>query len=169
MILRTVTEALGDGHDLEYFDSGKPELDIWLHNSARHAERNRTCRTFVWHFPDDNTVIAYFSLSAHLIARTEMARIFRGSPDKIPAILLARLALHKDFHGQGLGSILLTDALQRAVTAALHTGARFVVTDAIDDKAASFYAAHGFTPIPGDEYRLVRKMSDIAHDLGMPY
>ena len=31
-----VSEELGDGHDLSRFDSGKPELDRWLREFARH-------------------------------------------------------------------------------------------------------------------------------------
>lgn len=161
-----VTQALGDQHQVARFDCGKPELDQWLHDSARHAERHRTSRTFVWH-TGDNLVVAYYSLAAHLIERTVLPRgLAHGAPTQIPAVLLARLALDKTLHGQGLGGVLLADALGRAVDAGLRIGVRFVVVDAIDDQAAGFYRAHGFKPVPHDPYRLVRKASSIAADLG---
>jgi GNAT superfamily N-acetyltransferase len=160
-----VTEAIADGHRLTAFDCGKPELDLWLRDSARHAESHRTARTFVWH-EGDGVVVAYYSLAAHLIERDTLSKKqARGNPAQIPAILLARLALDKTLHGRGLGSVLLADALFRAVAASINVGCRFVVVDAIDVTAASFYEAHGFTPIPDDPYRLVRKLSDIAADL----
>ena len=122
----------------------------------------RTAQTFVWHGGDD-VVVAYFSLAAHLISRADISkRVGRGSPASIPAILLARLALHRKLHGQKLGGELLWDALARAVTASDTAAARVVVVDAIDEPAARFYIRHGFMVVPGDHHRLVQKMSDIA-------
>jgi GNAT superfamily N-acetyltransferase len=160
-----LTEAINGGHRLTAFDCGKPELDLWLRDSARHAENHRTARTFVWH-AGDRVVMAYFSLAAHLIERDELSKkLARGNPAQIPAVLLARLALDKTLHGRGLGGVLLSDALSRAVLAGTSVGCRFVVVDAIDNGAAAFYQAYGFTPVPNEPHRLVRKVSDIATDL----
>lgn len=160
-----VSECLTPDHDLACFRCGIPQLDDWLHCSARHAEAMNTARTFVWH-RGDRMVVAYFTLAAHLIARAEVPkRVGRGSPDVIPAILLARLALDQTLHGQGLGGELLWDALERARTASRLAGARLVVVDAIDEAAASFYEHHGFRRIP-DTRRLVQKLSDIECALG---
>ena len=160
-----VTEAIGDSHRLTSFDCGKPELDMWLRDSARHAENHRTARTFVWH-AGDGVVVAYYSLAGHLIEREELSqRLARGNPARIPAILLARLALDKRLQGGGLGGVLLFDALSRAAAASRNVTCRFVVVDALDKDAAGFYLAHGFHPVPGDPHRLVRKMSDIEADL----
>lgn len=161
-----VSEALGEGHDLTPFDSGQPALDSWLRHSAAHAERMRTARTFVWH-AGDRRVVATFSLAAHLVVRAELPRrIGRGSPDTIPAVLLARLALDRTLHGQGLGGELLWDALSRAVAASRLAAARVIVVDAIDTAAARFYQHHGFFPVPGDPHRLIQKISDVAAALG---
>jgi GNAT superfamily N-acetyltransferase len=158
------TEAFDEHqHNTSSFECGKPELDMWLRSSAQHAERNRTSRTFVWH-AGDSVVVAYYSLAAHLLTRQDIGRIGRGSPSEIPAVLLARLALTASLHRQHLGSVLLADALRRAVEAGQHLGARFVAVDAIDDDAANFYIKHGFTPVPEDSHRLVRKMSSVASD-----
>lgn len=122
----------------------------------------RTARTFVWH-AGDRRGVAYFSLAAHLVVRADLPRkIGRGSPDTIPAVLLARLALDRALHGQGLGGELLWDALSRAVSASRLAAARVVVVDAIDAAAARFYQHHGFVPVPGDPNRLVQKISDVA-------
>jgi GNAT superfamily N-acetyltransferase len=126
------TEALHDRHRLTTFDCGKPELDIWLRESARHAGAHRTCRAFVWHI-GDGLVVAYFSLAAYLIERDILPKsLGHGAPAQIPAVLLARLALDKTLHGRGLGGVLLVDALSRAVAAGTQIGVRFVVVDAID-------------------------------------
>ncbi|HUH01966.1 MAG TPA: GNAT family N-acetyltransferase [Kofleriaceae bacterium] len=164
--MRWISEGLAPAHVLDRFESGRPPLDEWLRRSAAHARAMRTARTFVWH-AGDGVVVAYFSLAAHLLLRDVVPkRIGRGSPATIPAIMLARLALQRELHGQGLGGELLWDALSRAVEASEIAAARFVVVDAIDDDAARFYAHHGFTTIPGNPHRLVQKVSDVAAALG---
>ena len=157
-----VSEALAEHHRLDSFDSGHIDLDHWLQRSATHAQAMRTAKTFVWH-SGDRVVVAYFSLAAHLVVRTVLPKkVGRGSPDAIPAILLARLALDRKLHGQGLGGELLWDALSRAATASEIAAARLVVVDAIDANAARFYRHYGFIEVPGNPYRLVQKMNDIA-------
>ena len=158
-----VSEPLHDHHVLDVFDSGKPELDLWLRNSARHAQRNRTCSVTVWHDCDD-VVLGYYGLVAHVVQREDLTpKVGRGSLDQIPAVLLARLALDRRIQGSGLGGILLADAFAKILEASGNVGVRLVVVDAIDDQAAKFYEKHGFTPTPV-EGRLVRKVSDIAAD-----
>lgn len=159
---RFVSERLTESHRLDTFDSGAQALDTWLRRSALHAAAMRTAKTFVWH-ARDGVVVAYFSLAAHLLLRTAVpGKIARGSPDAIPAILLARLALDRRLHGTGHGGELLWDALQRAVTASEIAAARVVVVDAINEAAARFYEHHGFVRVAENEHRLVQKVSDIA-------
>jgi len=161
-----VSETLTDQHVLEQFSCGSHALDTWLRNHARHAQSMRTARTFVWHVAD-RLVVAYFSLAAHQIVRSDLPpKVGRGSPDAIPAVLLARLALDQSLHGQGLGGELLLDALSRVVQASEVAAARLVVVDAIDEAAATFYEHHGFIALPGNRQRLVQKVSDVAIVLG---
>lgn len=159
-----VSEAIAESHSTSQFDCGKPELDTWLRLHAQTTEARRTGRTFVWH--EDGRVVAYYTLAAHLLVRDELPRtLARGNPNQIPAVLLARLALDKVLHGQGLGGALLADALQRVIVATETVAARFVVVDSIDEAACGFYEHHGFRLIPGT-MRLVQKISDVAAAVG---
>ena len=161
-MLGFISERLGPHHDLDGFGCGVEALDRWLIDHAAHAQSMRTAQTFVWH-AGDNRVAAYFSLAAHLVVRAEVPnKVGRGSPASIPAVLLARLALDVSLHGDGLGGELLWDALTRSRAASDIAAARLVVVDAISPRAAAFYQHHGFAPIPGNPYRLVQRMSDIA-------
>ena len=158
-----VSRHLSKDDDLDSFSCGQPDLDEWLRRFARHAEGMRSGRTWVW--ARNGTVVAYFTLAGHVIERGDLpARVGRGSPDRIPAVLIARLALHESLHGRGLGGTLLADAASRIVAATDIVAARFVVVDAIDERAADFYAHYGFAPIP-DTNRLVRKIADLAEDV----
>jgi len=154
-----VSEPLHERHGVAGFDSGKPSLDTWLTQHALGAEARRTGRTFVWL---DGRVVGCYTLAAHLLVREDLPKSFgRGGPRQAPAVLVARLALDKTVHGQGLGGALLADALMRVVVATQTVAARFVVVDAIDEPAAAFYEHHGFLRIPGTG-RLVQKISDVA-------
>lgn len=157
-----ISETMTAGHSVVAFSCGQPAIDTWLHSSALHAQSMRTARTFVWH-RGDKAVLAFFSLAAHVVRRAEVpGKVGRGSPDAIPAILLARLALDARLQGEGLGAELLWDALSRAVAAADAAGARLVVVDAIDDAAAAFYSHFGFRAPASQPLRLFQKVSDIA-------
>jgi predicted N-acetyltransferase YhbS len=164
--LAFTSEALGEHHDRTVFNSGNVDLDRWLRDHALHASAMNRGRTFVWH-SGDGVVVAYFTLAAHLVARESLTkRSGRGSPNVIPSILLARLALDGSLQRQRIGAELLWDALSRAVAANRQAAARLVVVDAIDEHAASFYEHFGFEPIPGNPTRLVQKMSSIEAALG---
>ncbi|MCX6434194.1 MAG: GNAT family N-acetyltransferase [Actinobacteria bacterium] len=149
-------------HDVDSLDSGSPELDIWLREQAAGAEARRVARTFVWVGSQRvDQVLGYYSLAGHRLVRSTLpSSVGHGSPSEIPAILLARLALDARLQGRGMGAALLADALTRIAIATRTVAARFVVVDARDDRAATFYEHFGFRRIP-DSLRLVQKVSDI--------
>lgn len=150
-------------HDSSELDSGEPELDAWLRDHAAGAEARRVARTFVW-VGDEHAdlVVGYYTLTGHRLVRDALpTSMGRGSPTEIPAVLLARLALDRGQQGTGAGGALLADALGRIVVATQTVAARFVVVDALNERAVGFYEHHGFRRIPGT-LRLVQKVSDIA-------
>ncbi|WP_432867513.1 GNAT family N-acetyltransferase [Microbispora rosea] len=160
-----VAQPLGQEHNLEDFDCGKEELGDWLKQFASHAQAMKTARTFVWTEEGEANVLAYYSIAGHAIERAQVPpKIGRGSPEQVPAVILARLALDRRLQGQGLGSRLLVDALDRMVRASKEVAFRLVVVDAIDEEAAQFYEKYGFRRFPG-ETKLFRKLSDIERDL----
>lgn len=132
---------------------------------AEHAvtsDARGITRTFVWTEYDSTKVIGYYSMLAHVLRRDQVPKsVGRGGPREIPAILLARLALDRSAQGRGIGGALLGDAMERALLAADQVGARFLVVDALSERATAFYVGCGFKRIP-DSMRLVLKFSDIA-------
>jgi hypothetical protein len=80
---------------------GLASLDEWLQRHARQATRQGT-RTYVLIEESGGDVVGYFSLAPHLLERDDAPRSMgRGAPQRIPAILPAKLALHERLHGQG--------------------------------------------------------------------
>ena len=118
--------------------------------------------TFVVH--RNNRVRGYYSLAAGSVSPDRaVSRVAKGLAQRlpIPIFLLARLAVHKEEQGAGVGKGLLQDALLRCLAAADQIGARAVIVDAIDRNARSFYEKHGFEASPIDELRLMLLIQDI--------
>jgi GNAT superfamily N-acetyltransferase len=155
-------------HGATRFDSGVPTLDDWLRKHASSAMRARVARTFAWIPADSDAVVAYYSLSAHAVTRDSApARIGRGVPDPVPAALIAKLALDRSLQGQGLGRVLLADALERIITASERGPAvRAIVVDALTDKGRDLYAACGFVEVPGAASRMILRAEAAASALG---
>src|SRR5690606_26020362 len=64
--------------------------------------------------------------------------------DRIPAVLLGRLARDLRHSGKGLGELLLMHALEQSLHVSEQIGAHAVVVDALNDRASAFYRRFGF-------------------------
>jgi GNAT superfamily N-acetyltransferase len=161
-----------DSHDVEFFDCGNDELNGWLKRAARDAAGHGT-RVFVLvdrGSEDGEQIIGYFAVAPHYVDRDHVtARLGRGAPARIPAILLAKFAIDSSMQGQGLGSELLIRTLLVILEAARRAGGRVVVVDAIDENAAAFYRHHNFEPLPGNRHRLILRLSTAAKVLGVAW
>ena len=132
--------------DVSGFHSGKQLLDDWLVNHAFNALNRGTAVTYVSKDADGN-LAGFYSLSANSISRGDVhgGWLARNTPEQIPVILLGMLAIDERYQGLGLGWRLLCDAVERAVAASTHIGARGMVVDPLDGQAASFYEHFGFS------------------------
>lgn len=158
-------ERLGADHGVSTFRSGQESLDGWLRNHALASQRMDSARTFV--LIQQGDVVGYFSLTMGSVLRSDAPRqLVRGMPAyPVGVALLARLAVDAGHQGEGLGGLLLAEALRKAVAAGDAAAARLVIVDAIDDAAARFYAHHGFLAIPEHPMRLYRRIKDIQASL----
>lgn len=155
-----------ESHDLSTFSCGEESLDRWLHEQAVAATKRGTARTWVW-TDDDGAVVAYYALAAHKVVRDQVpSSVGRGGPAEIPAVLLARLALAQHLRGQGLGPVLVADALERVVEASQIVGVRLVVVDAMAEPVAELYETLGFRRVPGS-LLLVQRISDVQASFGL--
>lgn len=161
-----------DSHNVESFDCGNDELNGWLKRAARDAAGHGT-RAFVLvdrGSGDIERIIGYFAVAPHYVDRDQVtARLGRGAPARIPAILLAKFAIDSSMQGAGLGSELLIQALLVILGAARRAGGRVIVVDAIDENAAAFYRHHDFEPLPQNQYRLLLRLSTAAKALGVAW
>lgn len=153
----TKPAALRAGHNLEAFNSGRPQLDDWLKKRALAANEAGSARTFVI-CRNALNVVGYSSLCAGSVQHEGApGALRRNAPDPIPVIVLARLAVLSEEQGSGLGKALLADAMKRAAKASAIIGARALVVHALDESAARFYERHGFSKLKGETYFIAIK------------
>lgn len=151
--------------DVADFSCGAPELDDWLKRRALQNEVTRASRTFV--VTAGGRVVGYYALAAGAVTHAVAAgRVRRNMPDPIPVMVLARLAVDRDYQGTGLGSALLRDALLRTLSAAETAGIRAVLLHAISDDAKRFYVHHGFAESPADPMTVMITLADVEKALG---
>jgi GNAT superfamily N-acetyltransferase len=162
----TAIEPLGR-HDRAAFSCGVAALDDWFRHRAGQDERRDMARVFV---ALDNRygVVGFYSLSSFTFAIADLPpqhakRLPRY--DSIPAALIGRLARDERVRGEGIGELLLADAVRRVLGAARSLPFFAIVVDAKDDKAASFYRDFGFAPFPSRPLRMFMPASDAAEAL----
>ncbi len=86
----------------------------------------------------------------------------------IPGVFVSHLAVDRRHQGQGLGRILLVDAMQQCQRAGQILGVRLMVLDVAADADEShrahlqrFNASMGFRPMPGRPERLFISLSSL--------
>ncbi|CAK0755779.1 N-acetyltransferase domain-containing protein [Gammaproteobacteria bacterium] len=155
-------QPLTGNHDRSRFDCGHEALNLWLRQTALQHQAKGISRTFVavpmgldamaqyrlrgYGNIEVNSILGFFALASALVWADDLApELTKRYPRQIPVTRLGRLAVRADLQGQGLGRLLLADAVTRSRNAALLVGSSGIFVDAKDDMAARFYAGYGFT------------------------
>jgi GNAT superfamily N-acetyltransferase len=153
-------EPLADRHDIGDFTSGETSLDDWLRRRARANQVSGATRTYV--VCGNKGVIAYYALASGVVTvENAPGRFRRNMPDPIPVAVLARMAVDRNWQGQGIGRAMFRDAARRVAHAADVIGIRGLIVHAISEEAKNFYLALGFDPSPREPMTLMIKLSDI--------
>ena len=153
-------EPLTASHALADFDCIEPSLNDWLKRRAWQNQISGATRTFV--ATDRGHVRAYYALASSAVAPVAApGRFRRNMPDPIPVVVLARLAVHRECQGQGLGRALFQDAALRVIHAADAIGIRGLIVHALSDPAKRFYEQLGLQPSPLDPLVLMTTVADL--------
>ena len=153
-------ELLANHHDIGNFRSGEASLDDWLKRRARANQVSGASRTYV--FCEEKRVVGYYALASGVVTvESAPGRFRRNMPNPIPVAVLARLAVHGDWHGRDLGRALFRDAARRVANAADAIGIRGIVVQAISEEAKKFYLALGFDASPSEPMTPMVTLSDV--------
>jgi GNAT superfamily N-acetyltransferase len=158
-------EHLTRDHDISALGCEVPDLDIWLKRRALQNETTRASRTFV--VTAAGRVVGYYALATGAISHeAATGRVRRNMPDPVPVMVLARLAVDREYQGSGLGSGLLKDALLRTLGVAEVVRIRAVLLHAVSEDAKRFYLHHSFTESLIDPMTMMVTLADIENALG---
>ncbi|QQS48891.1 MAG: GNAT family N-acetyltransferase [Acidobacteriota bacterium] len=160
-------EPLTAEHRREDFDCGEGALNRYIRQYASQHQKKNIGRVYVAVEPGEKRVIGYYTLANGSVAFENVPKS-KGLPREypIPVVMLARLAIDRTMQGQGLGAVLLFDALKRSAEVSLVSAAHAVIVDALNDRAKEFYLHYQFEEGPGDPKRLFLPMHDIISLLG---
>ena len=156
-------QPLGEHHDRAVFSCGKDPLDQYLRNQAGQAVAKNLAAVSIL-TPDGKKIAGYYTLSSHAVKLDEIPEGIAKKltrMQEIPATLLGRLARSIEFRGQGIGAVLLVDALKRALQNSAHVASWAVIVDAKDEEAAKFYRDYGFVVLPSKPNRLFLPLTSI--------
>lgn len=161
--LHFAIEPLGEKHNRAAFLCGVAALDSYLQKQAGQDVRKRAAAPFVA-TPDGRTIAGYYTLSQYAIGLDAIPDAVAKRLPKYPmvsATLLGRLAVSREFRGQGLGETLLMDALHRSLASSKQVASAGIVVDAKDETGAAFYRKYGFIELPKIERRLFLPMGTV--------
>ena len=141
---------LTGSHNRQEFDSGHQELNDWLQRVARQHQEKGLSKTFVaTHEGMPDRIYGYYALTLAELENRHLPEARRKKlPRRIPGVRLGRLAIHKQYQGNGLGELLLVDALIRTRRIYTEAGGIGLFADAIDEQAAGYYLRFGFEAAP---------------------
>ena len=152
-------------HQRNQFNCGVKSLDRYITKFASQDLKRKAATVFVLIDSPGEDVIAYYTLSSFTLEATELEPFLAKKLPRyplLPATMLGRLAVDKNYRGQKLGKLMLIDALKRAFTASKQIASLAVVVEAIDSKAVRFYEKYGFTGFDSNPNRLYLPMQLIA-------
>jgi GNAT superfamily N-acetyltransferase len=148
-------------HAVEGFDCGREQLNEYL---LRHAWQNQqagAAQTYVGVV--GAAIVGFHTLAVGQVMHDDAPqRLTKGlARHPIPVVLLARLAVDRRWHNQGVGKALLKDAMLRTLQAADIAGVRALAVHAKDDEARRFYEHFDFVPSPSDPMHLFVLLKDV--------
>lgn len=148
-------ERLTKSHPRKEFTSGHPQVDAWLTTKALQNQDKHLSVTKVL-LDESGAVAGYYTLA---IGQTDFgdlpAEVAKKLPRRmLPVAVLAWLGVAANRHHQGLGRLLLAQALRDCYEAGQLFAFIAVILDCVDDNARAFYRHFDFAELPGHPYRL---------------
>ena len=141
-------------HDRKQFNCGEASLNEWLERMALQQQEKNYARTRV--VVDETAptrILGYYALLPCQVG-TEHFEAARKLPKRLPCVLLGRLAIDSGAQGRGTGAALLGDAIQRTRASIAEIGGAGLYADALNARAAAFYAKYGFRRFGDNPLRL---------------
>jgi GNAT superfamily N-acetyltransferase len=148
-------ENLARQHPRKSFRSGVAEVDDWLTTKALQHQEKRLSATKAL-IDESGQIAGYYTLAMGQVDFGDLPPdVAKKLPRRtLPVAVLAWLGVSLDRQGQGLGKLLLAQALRDCYEAGRTFAFIAVILDCLNDVAKSFYQHWQFAELPGHPYRL---------------
>jgi GNAT superfamily N-acetyltransferase len=160
-------ELLGKQHHRDGFDCGNEALNQFLKQTARQHIQKGVSRTFVLvNTEQPEIIIGFFTLTLCEVHLDQFpAKLLKKYPAQVPGVKLARLAVDQAYQRQGIGEVLMIEAMQRALIIADNAGGIGLFVDAKDESAKTYYSRYGFVSLEDTSLVLFLPLSVIQQML----
>jgi GNAT superfamily N-acetyltransferase len=158
---RPFIEKLTAAHPVAGFDCGNSELDRFIQKYAYQNQQANSSQTYVGIY--EEAIVGYYSLTVGSVIHAQAPnRVTKGQPKHpIPVMILARLAVDRQWQNRGVGRGLLKDALKRTAQAADLAGIRALLVHAKDADVKLWYERFNFEPSEIDPLSLFLLLKDL--------
>ncbi len=158
---KPIIEQLARRHKRNAFRCGVPALDRYIRKQASQDSRRKVARIFVAALDNPVVIAGFYTLSAASVDLQDLPDKLKKKLPRypIPVARIGRLAVDERFQGKGLGSYLLSDALNRVVAASEVVAMQAVIVEALDDATLTFYAKYGFRSLASTPLRMYLPLS----------
>jgi GNAT superfamily N-acetyltransferase len=156
-----IIEPLSTAHNRAGFTCGVEALDRYFATQVTQDIRRRIATCFIAVECASGTVAGFYAMATGSIPLSDLAPAIAKKLPRyplIPAVKVGRLAVAKEHRGKKLGSVLVADAIDRALRLEIATFA--IVVDAKDDTAAAFYKRHSLMPFASSPMSLYLPLAD---------
>lgn len=133
------------------FDCGEPELNDFIRTKAAKHMSAGISRTMIWPSSapfsgNKYSICAFYTIAPGSIGRETLPdKLMKKLPCyPVPVFLLAQMAVHSEYQGQGLGKITMIKALEYLWEINSHMRAFAIIIDCLNKKAERFYSKYGF-------------------------
>ncbi|MFT4039640.1 MAG: hypothetical protein QM692_15760 [Thermomicrobiales bacterium] len=165
---RFVIEPLAAGVDRSGFRCGNDRIDTYFRQTVTQDIKRgyAACRVAV----EETTqqLAGFYTLSSSSVPLSEVpADLTRRLPryPTVPAVLIGWLGRDERFSRAGVGELLLIDAIRTVADAPI--GVHAIFADAIDDRAAAFYASFQFVQLQARPTTWYIQLSTAVRSLGI--
>lgn len=149
-------QPLERSHRRRDFDCGQEQVTDWLRTKALQNQVKHLSATTVLLDPA-GAIAGYYTLASGQVDFGDLPlELVRNLPRRaLPVAVLAWLGINQAHQKQGLGKLLLAQALRDCYDAGQTFAFIAVIVDCLTDAAKAFYKQWDFAELPGHSYRLV--------------
>ncbi len=144
---------LEDRSCIKNFKCGVNEIDSWAKQKSYKFQSTDRARVFVAILEDGVTAIGFYTLT---LSREDTSKLIenehRDRYDKngVPFVYIGHLAIQRSYQNQGLGSILLIDALRRTYEISKNVAFYGIALRSLNDSTTELYRKFGFGVAPNE-------------------